>query len=266
MAKDEIEFIKKEIIKTGFPLEIEISSILKEDRWEVMSSAPYFDMDESRWREINIKAYKSAYEGSQGKLIKPYRLTLALIIECKKSEEFAWVFFPQPRHKEELRRMTNIQFLDFLTVIKRQSLLKEEFYNTKLVPSSSELQLLNIDPRLISEEGIVTPEIARNMKFLSELEIISPEAFRHLIKERKALAYKEIKVEKKRKKGQSSEIFEAVNTLIKAMKYELKLSSNGVHAAAYLMKRKLEKGAFEIDIFLPILIFDGNYTRGLMAM
>jgi hypothetical protein len=31
MADDEVEFIKREIERSGFPLEIEISSTLKED-------------------------------------------------------------------------------------------------------------------------------------------------------------------------------------------------------------------------------------------
>ena len=102
MAKGEINFIKKEIERSGFPLEMEISSILKEDGWEVLPSSPYLDKDEGKWREIDVKAYKSASEASQDTSIKPYRLTLALIIECKKSDEFAWVFFPQPRSEEEL--------------------------------------------------------------------------------------------------------------------------------------------------------------------
>ena len=262
MTKDEIDFIKKEIERSGFPLEIEVSSILKEDGWEVLPSSIYFDEDEKSWREIDIKAYKSADSSSQNESIKPYRLTLALIIECKKSEKFAWVFFPQPRSKEDLSRVTNIVSLDFLTVVKRQSLLKGEFNQIKLFPSLSELRFLNMDPNLITEEELVTPDIARKMKFLSELKIVPPGAFRHLAKGMKAKAYKEIKLEKKEKKSPPSEIFKAVNALIKATKYELILSSGGIYAGAYLTKKKtemlLEKGSLQIEIFIPILIFDGK--------
>nr|MDO8080825.1 hypothetical protein [Candidatus Freyarchaeota archaeon] len=262
MAKDEIGFIKKEIERSGFPLEIEISSILKEDEWEVLPSSPYYDKDEGKWREIDIKAYKSAERSSQGGSIKPYRLTLALIIECKKSDEFAWVFFPQPRNEEELTQVTNIVSLDFLTVVKRQSLLKEEFHRTKLFPLPSELQFLNMDRSVVTEEAIVTPDTARNMKFLSELKIISPGAFRHLAREMKAVTYKEIKLRRVSNKSAPSKIFEAINALIKATKYDLILSSSGIYAGAYLTKKKAEalsgRGGLEIDIFLPILIFDGK--------
>lgn len=46
MTKDEIDYIKGEIERSGFPLEMEVSSILKEDGWEVLPSSPYFDKDE----------------------------------------------------------------------------------------------------------------------------------------------------------------------------------------------------------------------------
>lgn len=262
MAEDEIEFIKREIEKSGFPLEIEVSSILKEDGWEILPSSPYIDQDERKWREIDIKAYKSADIGSHGKSIKPYRLTLALIIECKKSEELAWVFFPQLRIKEELSRVTNMVSLDFLTVVKRQSLLREEFIHTKRLPSPSELRFLNMGSNLIIEEAIITPDIARKVKFLSELKIISPRAFRCLVKEMKAKAYKEIKLKKRKNKSPPSEIFEAVNALIKSTKYELMLSFSWIYAGAYLAKREAERlserGGLGIDIFLPTLIFDGK--------
>jgi len=258
MSGDEVEFIKKEIEKTGFPLEIEISSILKKGGWNVMHSSPYLDEDEGKWREINIKAYKSMDERSDGKSIKPFRLTIALIIECKKSEESAWILFPRTRSKEEIKRATNIRSLDFLTVVKRQSLLKGEFVYRDRFTSPLETQFLDIDPSLIREEAMVTPEIARSMKFLSELEIIPPEIFRCLVKQTKAIAFTEIKLKKKKVKSHTSEIFEAINALIKATKYDLILASNGIHAGAYLMKWKDEKGAFQIDIFLPILIFDGG--------
>ncbi|MEM3560473.1 MAG: hypothetical protein QW149_03735 [Nitrososphaerota archaeon] len=120
----------------------------------------------------------------------------------------------------------------------------------KRLPALFETQFLNIDPSLIREaEALVTPEIARSMKFLSELKIITPKIYRCLVKQKKAVTYKEIKLRKNRSKGHTSEIFEAINTLIKATKYDLILASSGIHAGACLMKRKNEKGAFQINIF-----------------
>lgn len=85
-----IEHLKKEIMKTGYPLEIEISSIL--DRgWEVFNTDSYFDRDEGKLRDIDVRADRY----SPNKLL-PLYLTTCLVIECKKNESFDWVFFTRP--------------------------------------------------------------------------------------------------------------------------------------------------------------------------
>jgi len=80
---DKASFIKEAIEKSGFPFEMEIASLLKEDGWEVLPSAPYWDEDEGKWREIDIKAYKTSDQTPDDESIKPYSLCVALIIECK---------------------------------------------------------------------------------------------------------------------------------------------------------------------------------------
>lgn len=85
-----IEYLKKEILKTGYPLEIEISSIL--DRgWLVFNTDSYFDQDEEKLRDIDIRADKFS-----SKKLSPLVLSTSLVAECKKSENFAWVFFTRP--------------------------------------------------------------------------------------------------------------------------------------------------------------------------
>lgn len=76
-------------MKTGFPLEIEVSSIL-EKKWDVVNTASYFDQDEKTMRSIDIAATKSFND------IAPHFLEVNLDIECKKDENFAWVFFTRP--------------------------------------------------------------------------------------------------------------------------------------------------------------------------
>lgn len=84
-----IEYLKKEIKKTGYPLEIEISSIL--DRgWAVFNTDSYFDRDEGKLRDIDIRADKIYNKHT------PIILSTSLVVECKKSEDFAWVFFTRP--------------------------------------------------------------------------------------------------------------------------------------------------------------------------
>jgi hypothetical protein len=260
---DKVSFIKEAIEKSGFPFEMEIASLLKEDGWEVLPSAPYWDEDEEKWREIDIKAYKTSDQTLEGESIKPYSLSVALIIECKKTDEFAWVFFPWARDTKDIE-LSRVNHVDFLTVIKRQSLLMGELSKGEL-PSRAEIRMLDLDPDLLSSyRAIVTPEIARKLKFPSELELIRPNIFRFLVTKEKALTYKEIKLKKLKNAKRDSgppEIFEGVNVSIKATKHDMKLHSSSVYAGAELKKMGHEQGRFEIMVFLPILVLGGEiYT------
>jgi len=59
---DKARFIKEQVDKSGFPFEMQIASVLKGDKLEVLPSVPYWDGDEEKWRDIDIKAYKSILE------------------------------------------------------------------------------------------------------------------------------------------------------------------------------------------------------------
>lgn len=260
---DKASFIRETIEKSGFPFEMEIASLLKEDGWEVLPSAPYWDEDEEKWREIDIKAYKTAHQTPDGESIKPYSLCVALIIECKKTDEFAWVFFPWARDAKDIE-LSRVNHVDFLTVIKRQSLLTDEVRKGKL-PFPAEIRILDLEPDLfLSHRAMVTPEIARKLQFPTELGIIKPNVFTFMAAKEKALSYKEIKLKKRQQgKGDSGqhEIFEGVNAVIKATKHDMRLHSSSVYAGAELKKMGSEHGRFEIMVFLPVLVFGGEiYT------
>jgi len=264
MANSKMKFVKDAIEKSGFPFEMEIASILKNDGWEIMPSSPYLDWDEEKWREIDIKAYKSFTRTLNGESIEPYRLTIALIIECKKTDEFGWVFFPWPRDPTDMQ-LTRIKInsIDFLTLIKQQSLLKETTPKSKWgIPTNlpiQEARMLNLDPSLVAEDAMVTPEIARKLKFFSDIDLVTSETFRFLAAKMKALSYKEVKLKELKGSG-PHEIFESINALIKATKHDMELCSRGVYAGAQLAKWG-KKGEFGIRIFLPLLVFRGDlYT------
>jgi hypothetical protein len=260
---EKARFIKEAIEKSGFPFEMEIASILKQDGWDVLPSAPYWDEDEEKWREIDIKAYKSIDRCPDGQSLKPYSLCVALIIECKKTDEFAWVFFPWPRDARDID-FPRVNCVDFLTVVKRQSLLMAGMSRGE-TPSRAEIRMLDLDPDLFSSyQAMVTPEVARKLKFPSELGLLRANIFGFLVAQEKALTYKEIKLKKLRNtKGESGlhEIFEAVNVLIKATKHDMRLHSSAIYAGAEIKKMGHEQGRFEIMVFLPILLFGGDlYT------
>ncbi len=85
-----IKKIEKEIEKTGYPLEIEASEILESMGWLVVNQEGYLDIDFNKWRTIDICAYKRI-DIPNNLFYKT--LHISLIIECKKSENKAWVFF-----------------------------------------------------------------------------------------------------------------------------------------------------------------------------
>jgi hypothetical protein len=96
LADDKLDFIKKELLKSGFPLEMEVSSILRKRNYEVFKSVYFFDDDEQKAREFDIQASLPLYEDSSSAseinddnwYFNPF-----VIIECKKSVVYSWVFF-----------------------------------------------------------------------------------------------------------------------------------------------------------------------------
>ena len=83
-----ISFIKNEIMKTGFPLEMEILSLLNSGNWFATPSDYYFDSDLNIAREIDIRASFKGKKKTSDFEVHPF-----LAVECKKSETHAWVFF-----------------------------------------------------------------------------------------------------------------------------------------------------------------------------
>jgi len=100
MPKEEnlSSYLRKEISKTGFPLEIEISSVLDKD-WMVYNNDPYVDEDEEKTREIDIYAIHTSSIFSENELKRRdiFIVTSNLIVECKKATTHAWIFFTRPR-------------------------------------------------------------------------------------------------------------------------------------------------------------------------
>ena len=93
MKDDKINIVKKDILKSGIPLEIEISSLLRRNGWFVVHQAAYLDKDREVVRNIDILAIRMHVINL--KKIK----SLALVIECKKSEK-PWTFYTQPKSSD----------------------------------------------------------------------------------------------------------------------------------------------------------------------
>jgi len=92
--KDEKKNIIEEIEKTGFPLELRVSKILKDNSYYIANNLYYIDKDEDKGREIDMRALKN-YTFKKGE--KEYFIRHCFLIECKKSVDKPWVIFTSPK-------------------------------------------------------------------------------------------------------------------------------------------------------------------------
>lgn len=99
--KSELDHLKELILKSGFPLEIEICSfllkrcILISEDVDIVTGAYYLDKDVGKGRELDIKV-KIPIIGQKGE--KSPMIFLNLLIQCKSIPGNAWIFF-QPPHR-----------------------------------------------------------------------------------------------------------------------------------------------------------------------
>lgn len=87
----EVDFIREQLMKTGFPVELEMISCLNFRGWRPTPHEYYFDYEESKAREIDIIASRYPM-----KYAPNFDVFTLLAIECKKSETNAWIFFNAP--------------------------------------------------------------------------------------------------------------------------------------------------------------------------
>ncbi|GAB5346296.1 hypothetical protein [Pseudomonas fluorescens] len=90
----DFEKIQENICKSGFKLEYEIASILRDDGWNLITNKYYLDDHEESVREIDILAYKH-------KLVSKISVYTAVIISCKKSETNNWAFLARNIEKHD---------------------------------------------------------------------------------------------------------------------------------------------------------------------
>jgi hypothetical protein len=84
--------ILEELKRTGFPTEIMSATVMQGRGWLVMHNPSYFDVDESKSREFDIRAYRQKSEAVRD---QNYVVSIYLVTEYKKSDK-PWVFFTTP--------------------------------------------------------------------------------------------------------------------------------------------------------------------------
>lgn len=90
----DLQKIQDNICKTGFKLEYEIASILRNEGWSLITNRYYIDDHEESVREIDILAYKC-------KKISNISVFTAIIISCKKSETNDWALLARDIEKND---------------------------------------------------------------------------------------------------------------------------------------------------------------------
>lgn len=101
---DFIERVKKDIKKSGLPLEIEVSSILKKFGWDIQNQAFYLDEQENKPRAIDIIA--SRFVAVKSEYFTNYNTYL--VIECKKSQK-PWLFYTTQSSLRKGRSILNVK-------------------------------------------------------------------------------------------------------------------------------------------------------------
>ena len=86
-----------DIEKTGFPVEISIANVLRAGNWTVGYQSYYEDLDSHKGNVIDLTGGK-LHVASGG---RPERLTIRMIIECKKRTNNPWVFYSPGRIYED---------------------------------------------------------------------------------------------------------------------------------------------------------------------
>jgi len=85
---DSLEYIGRAIASkfeaTGFPTEEQVALTLTQDNWWVTRNARYRTKKDPRYHEVDIIAEKKPIPRSDTRIV--------LVIECKKQEEFPWIF------------------------------------------------------------------------------------------------------------------------------------------------------------------------------
>lgn len=181
-TKKEIEkHLLEEIEKTGYPLEIEISSILDENNWFVLNQDYYRDEEQDKERTIDLFAVNvESYAGRMDEY-KPFALSTDMVIECKKSNTHAWIFFTIPEiYRTPYFTGQTFEFLDAFADAK-YSVLEE------ILPSFRDMR---------------------------------GESFLHYDKfQRIAVTSHEIRLDKKIAQKGRNEIFESRNQIVKCISY-----------------------------------------------
>ncbi len=119
--------LKKHLLKTGFPVELEVNNILLEKGWSTFPGSYYVDQDTHKNREIDNIAFFPDFSKTFDSF-KPLGVSVRLLVECKKLDGMSAVVLKLPQ-KAIIDKDFDGQLYDFPYLIeKRQGIPLKEFH------------------------------------------------------------------------------------------------------------------------------------------
>ena len=197
LNKNAIDQLKKLILRSGFPLQIEISSILIkhfkaiDELTDISTSAYYMDKDDGKGRELDVKV--DIPIGPKKRKEWPM-IFLNLLIQCKNIPGNAWVFFKSPYKVESTCKSTSV--LDAIKWIPRthvdftyprdlhlrKLLITNVYHEFVLDKNKSNKRNDNLFEAVISLAKATSYEYETSVKgFRSMLEVLSKEELPDII-------------------------------------------------------------------------------------
>jgi len=259
----ENEHVAAQIKKSGFPLEIEIADILQRHGWQVFPSSFFYDYDTGEFREIDILAYNVVGTALKDSANYPYRITMGLVIECKKREDTALVFFPRPRDPNDLDYGgIGLASVDSFRIARISSLLA---LHPSLTTGSLRLEAeFGLEPK-----PFVPAAVAREIWGASEIaNFVQARDFRCLANPEKSLAFDIVKLAKMEKRfdrnAERKAIHDTMTGLVKATQERLVLDAQLIQDlldAALdpeIVRSAPHLRQFHLSYFFPLIVFDGK--------
>lgn len=102
------EQIAEWLRQQGYPMELSVGRLLRDQGWHVEHSPWYTDPESGKSREVDIQATIYAGDGERRRWI-----SVGLVIECKQTTSKPWVVFTAPRDTTALQGMNSIVADDF---------------------------------------------------------------------------------------------------------------------------------------------------------
>ena len=224
------DYLLEEIEKSGFPLEIEVSSVLENQNWVAINNQPFRDPDEDELRSVDILAFHEP-TASEYARYGPLGFSPRLVIECKKSISHAWIFFTRPE-RTKVFPMSG-QVYDF-----------PKAFSTEAHKNKNKL----------SPIGVFSYEYYFN-SFAD-----SSKGMRHIHYadfDNVAITYDEYRIQSDAKKRK--EIFEAVNQVVKFQNFDMEES---IRAPGRI--KSATSPFFPVELSFLAIVFDGRLFEAII--